>query len=90
MGTAFSNFISTMHQCMDLFCKLFGEIINNKKFELISKNCSPQIPKLVKDTFNIDTSPDFGKYLGYPILNKNPTPRDFNFIPDSMATKLAN
>ncbi|KAH0773137.1 hypothetical protein KY290_010274 [Solanum tuberosum] len=45
---------------------------------------------LVQDCFRITPSSDFGKYLGFPILNRNPRAADFHYILDKMRKKLSS
>lgn len=57
---------------------------------LHSKACSDSNHNLILQLLNITQAEKFGKYLGFPILNKNLKPSHFLHIIDNMKAKLSN
>lgn len=91
MSKATAKSIHTMSACMKFFCNLSGQRINSLNSRAFySKGCADDIRNLVYTTFGVRASPHFGKYLGFPILNHCPRPRDFQFIIDNILKRLSN
>lgn len=62
--------IQNIHNCITRFNILSGQRINASKSKAIfSPVCPQNVRFLIKDLFNISTAQEFGKYLGFPILN---------------------
>lgn len=53
-----------------------------------SKNTSKEDMDLFSSILGIKSSANFGKYLRFPIFHKRPTHGDFQFIIDSIKSKL--
>jgi len=71
------------------FCKLSGQNINTTKSKIIfSTNCPTTLTNDITNILDIKKSDSFGTYLGFPILNKHPRPKDYQFIIDKMRAKL--
>jgi len=70
--------IHTISNSLAKFCTLSGQKINTTKSKaLFSSNCDFNIKALVKHLLDISPSSHFGKYLGFPILNRKPKACDF-------------
>ncbi|KAG5625231.1 hypothetical protein H5410_010449 [Solanum commersonii] len=83
--------IQTIHRVLFAFCTLSGEKINSSKSKaLYSKACSDATRNLILQLLNITHATNFGKYLGFPILNKNPKPFNFLHIINNVKAKLSN
>lgn len=67
-----------------------GQKINyTKSCVFFSNNCSQQDRDFVLTFLNIPQGHSFGKYLGFSILTKQPTKRDYQFIIDNFKNRLA-
>lgn len=85
------NSVTTLYECMHYFSIISQQKINTTKSKaFVSPNCSTSIIALVKNTFNIHPSNNFGKYLGFSILNQKPKYSNFQFTLDNMRKKLAS
>lgn len=85
------NTCNSIKNSLSLFCKLSGQNINLQKSKIILfKNCTPNLAKEVANVFNIKIGNSYGKYLRYPILQNQPTHKDYQFIIDNMQRKLTS
>lgn len=74
-----------------MFCNLSGQSINIHKSKILfSKNCPLNTAKEITNCFNIKISQFFGKYLGFPIVEKNPKAADYQFIIAQMRGRLSS
>ncbi|XP_070004851.1 uncharacterized protein [Nicotiana sylvestris] len=74
---------------LDYFSKISRQKINLAKSKILfSKNCPEPDIKDITNILGIRKSEFFGTYLGFPILNNTPRPRDYHFIIDKMRSQL--
>lgn len=92
ISQANSKTIYTVHRVLSAFCTLSGEKINSSKSKVFYyfKACSEDILNLIWQFLNIAPEEGFGKYLGFPFINKNPKPTNFIHLIDNMRAKLSN
>lgn len=80
-----------MKQCLELFCKVSGQIVNFKKSGIY---CSPNTCKgMATDTSRICGSPltdNLGKYLGMPLLHFKITKTTYSKLVDKVHARLAS
>lgn len=82
--------IHTIHHVLFTFCSLSGQRVNATKSRAVfSPACNTNICALVHQLLNINKSINFWCYLGFPILQKKPTPKDFQYLIDNFRNKLA-
>lgn len=72
------------------FGALSGQQVNKAKSKILfSRNSPKDIKKHISENLGIKSSTDIGKYLGFPIINKRSSAKDFQFIIDNLQSKLA-
>lgn len=68
-----------------------GHNFNKTKSKIIvSKTCHPQIKISLTNLFDINISNSLGMYLGFPITDKKPKSKDYQFLIDRMRFRLNN
>ncbi|KAH0709483.1 hypothetical protein KY284_010910 [Solanum tuberosum] len=79
----------TILTTMSNFCKSSGQSIKYGKSKIIfSADFKEENASKCSNILNIKTSDSFGKYLGFPIIHSKRTHKDFQFIIDSMNSRL--
>nr|XP_009784753.1 PREDICTED: uncharacterized protein LOC104233125 [Nicotiana sylvestris]XP_016498758.1 PREDICTED: uncharacterized protein LOC107817444 [Nicotiana tabacum] len=69
-------------------CKSSQKVNNIMSKVIFSTNCQQEEVRLAR-ILTIKPSLSFGKYIAFPVFHKRPTNRDYQFIIDSMQSKLA-
>lgn len=90
IGKANQKTGNCIKHCLNLFMEETGLSINYAKSRLVfSKKYLRDITTHFANLFNMKSSVEFGKYLGFPILNFKPKLKDFQFVIDKMRSKLS-
>lgn len=85
-----STTCKTLKDTLQNFCKWSGKTINNNKSKILfSSNASFSTVANTANFFNMNYCTNFGRYLGFPIFDKKPSPADYGFIIDNLTKKLA-
>lgn len=75
---------------LDSFCDIFGLKVNLTKSKIyISPNVSQQTHNSLCQVIGFISTPNLGKYLGFPLKQPGSTGHDFDFIIDRVKSKLA-
>ena len=75
---------------LDSFCDIFGLKVNLTKSKIyISPNVSQQTHNSFCQVTSFSSTPNLGKYLGFPLKQPSSTGHDFDFIIDRVKSKLA-
>ena len=79
----------SIRDTLDTFCELSGQKVNMTKSKVFF---SPNIGKETRDSLcsilGFKSTPNLGKYLGFPIQHKNSSSWDFDFILERVQNKL--
>jgi hypothetical protein len=79
----------SIKEVLETFCDLSGQKVNSCKSKAyFSPNVNPDQRRELCSVLGIDSTPDLGKYLGFPIKHSGSSVHDFDFIIDRMQTKL--
>lgn len=90
MGKANSKTCSTIRYGLDYLCEISRQTINYKKSRIIcSKNCNTSTTTDISSYLGIKSNKSIRRYLEFPIINGNPTYKDYQHIIDSMRVKLS-
>ena len=75
---------------IDEFCSASGQSISESKSKVyFSPNVDRDIRESLCDILGFNSTPNLGKYLGFPIKHSRTSAQDFNFILDKVKQKLA-
>ena len=81
---------SAIRDVLDDFCSLFGQTISEAKSKvLFSPNVDRDTRKSLCNILGFASTPNLGKYLGFPIKHVRSSSQDYNFILDRVKQKLA-
>ena len=76
---------------LDNFCSLSGQKINLSKSKVyFSPNVSPDLRHHLCNILGVSSTPDLGKYLGFPLKLNGRNSRDYNFIVEKVQNKLTS
>lgn len=79
----------SINMVLNTFANTSGLSVNkNKSKFFFSKSCPNCLTKETTSILDIPSSPELGKYLGFPILKRKPLIHDFQPILNSMTSKL--
>uniref|UniRef100_A0A2N9IFC0 CCHC-type domain-containing protein n=1 Tax=Fagus sylvatica TaxID=28930 RepID=A0A2N9IFC0_FAGSY len=79
----------SIKEVLETFCDLSGQKVNSCKSKAyFSPNVNPDQRRELCSVLGIDSTPNLGKYLGFPIKHSGSSGHDFDFIIDRMQTKL--
>ena len=74
---------------LDTFCELSGQKVNlNKSKVYFSLNISPESREEMCGVLGIHSTPNLGKYLGFPIKHSGSSSQDFNLVVERVQNKL--
>ncbi|XP_050259191.1 uncharacterized protein LOC126704213 [Quercus robur] len=75
---------------IDEFCSVSGQSISESKSKVyFSPNVDRDTRESLCDILRFNSTPNLGKYLGFPIKHSRTSAQDFNFILDKVKQKLA-
>ena len=81
---------STMRDVLDDFCARSGQSISESKSRVyFSPNVDVDTRESLCDILGFKSTPNLGKYLGFPLKNQGGNNQDLNFILDRVKQKLA-
>ena len=79
----------SIRDTLDTFCELSGQKVNMTKSKVFF---SPNVGQENRDSFcstlGFRSTPNLGKYLGFPIQHKGSSSRDFDFVLERVHNKL--
>ncbi|XP_075649704.1 uncharacterized protein LOC142620183 [Castanea sativa] len=82
------NYIS-VRETLDTLCELSGQKVHlNKSKVHFSPNTSPETREELCEVLGIHSTPNLGKYLGFPIKHPGSSTQDFNFVVERVQNKL--
>ncbi|XP_060962046.1 uncharacterized protein LOC115719437 [Cannabis sativa] len=75
--------------CLEKFCSWSGQKVNKFKTSIFFSNNTPNgMRRGIKEALGIDSPEGVTKYLGLPLFRSRQKDADFNFILDSLTSKL--
>ena len=78
-----------VREALDTFCDLSGQKVSHHKSKVyFSPNVSQSTRAELSDVLGFSSTPNLGKYLGFPLKHPGSTSRDFNFIIERVQAKL--
>nr|XP_023900980.1 uncharacterized protein LOC112012837 [Quercus suber] len=81
---------STIRDVLDSFCARSGQSISESKSRVyFSPNADVDIRESLRDILGFHSTPNLGKYLGFPIKHRGASNQDLNFILERVKQKLA-
>jgi hypothetical protein len=76
---------------LDNFCSLSGQKINLSKSKVhFSPNVCPDLRHHLCNILGVSSTPDLGKYLGFPLKLNGRNSRDYSFIVEKLQNKLSS
>jgi len=79
----------SVRETLDTFCELSGQKVSlNKSKVYFSPNTSLETRKELSEVLGIHSTPNLGKYLGFPIKHPGSSSQDFNFVVERVQNKL--
>ena len=76
-------------EVLDEFCSQSGHAISKAKSRVFfSPNVDQSDSEALSDTLGFQSTPNLGKYLGFPIQHSGASNQDFNFVLDKVKKKL--
>jgi hypothetical protein len=88
-GKATPKEAKSIQTCLEKYCLWFGQSINPEKSSIIfSKNTNPSTSAMILDFLPYSPDPTKSIYLGLPILFGNSKRAAFQFISDSVYSKM--
>ena len=80
---------TSVHETLDTFCELSGQKVNlNRSKAYFSPNISPESREEMCGVLGIHSTPNLGKYLGFPIKHPGSSSQEFNFVVERVQNKL--
>lgn len=81
---------STIRDVLDAFCARLGQSISDSKSRVFfSPNVDIDTRESLCDILGFKSTPNLGKYLGFPIKHQGAGNHDLNFVLDKVKQKLA-
>ena len=78
-----------IRETLDSFCDLLGLKINLRKSKVFfSPNVDIDQRSKLSDVLGFSSTPNLGKYLGFPFKHSGATSQDFNFVIERVQNKL--
>ena len=79
----------SVRETLDTFCEFLGKIVSlNKSKVYFSLNTSPESREEMCEVLGMHSTPNLGKYLGFPIKHPGSTSQDINFVVERVQNKL--
>jgi ribonuclease HI len=76
---------------LDDFCHLSGQKVNLSKSKVFfSPNVNPNLRHHLCGILGVSSTPNIGKYLGFPLRPNGRSSRDFDFIVEKVQAKLSS
>lgn len=80
----------TIKLVLDNFCQQSGQLVNSLKSKVFfSKRVPTSTYATFSDLLGIPTTPNPGKYLGFPLIHGRIDKHSFNFLIDKVQARLA-
>lgn len=80
---------STIKEVLHEFCTRSGQVVSEaKSWIYFSPNVDPDIRETLANTLGFQTTPNLGKYLGFPLKHSKNRSHDFGFGLDRVKQKL--
>lgn len=80
---------TNIRETLDSFCALSGLKINLRKSKVyFSPNIDLEQCSVLSEVLGFSSTPNLGKYLGFPLKHSGATSQDFNFIIERVQNKL--
>lgn len=81
----YNSLVDTLNK----FCNISGQTINFNKSRILFSNNTPQdIKNHISESLAMKQATNFGKYLGFPMINHRITSKYFQFIIDGLNNRL--
>ena len=81
----------TISRVLEEFCSVSGQKVNlSKSKAFFSPNVSPESRSSLCDILRVSSTPDLGRYLGFPLKSNGRTSRESNFIVEKVQVKLSS
>lgn len=78
-----------IRETLDTFCELLGQKVSLSKSKVyFSPNISPEYRSEMCEVLGIRSTPNLGKYLGFPLKHEGASSQDFNFVIERVRAKL--
>ena len=72
---------SAMREALDVFCIKSSQSISEAKYRVFfSPNVDKDTREALCDILGFSSTPNLGKYLGFPIMHRGSNSQDFNFV----------
>jgi hypothetical protein len=85
------NSCHTIIRVLDDFCHLSGQKVNLSKSKVFfSLNVNPNLRQHLCGILGVSSTPNIGKYLGFPLRPNGRSSRDFDFIVEKVQAKLSS
>jgi ribonuclease HI len=82
---------NTMVEVLEEFCDNSGQKINlSKSKAYFSPNVDPVTRDSLCGILGVSSTPDLGRYLGFPLRSNGRNTRDFNFVVERVQSKLSS
>jgi hypothetical protein len=88
---ASSSCCTTITRILEDFCLQFGQKVNLSKSKVFfSHNVSPILRHHLCGILGVTSTPNLGKYLGFPLRPNGRSTRDFDFVVEKVQAKLSS
>jgi hypothetical protein len=78
----------TISRVLDYFCYHFGQKVNMSKSKVFfSPNVNPNLRHHLCDILGVSSTPNLGKYLGFPLRSNGHSTKDFDFVMEKVQAK---
>ena len=78
-----------IRETLDTFCELSGQKVSLAKSKVyFSPNISPECRSEMCEVLGFRSTPNLGKYLGFPLKHQGASSQDFNFVIERVQAKL--
>lgn len=78
-----------VREALYTFCELSGQKVSLSKSKVFfSSNISSEHRNEMCEVLDIRSTPNFGKYLGFPLKHQGASSQDFNFVIERVQAKL--
>jgi hypothetical protein len=85
------NSCQTIIRVLDDFCHLSRQKVNLSKSKVFfSPNVNPNLRQHLCGILGVSSTPNIGKYLGFPLRPNGRSSRDFDFIVEKVQAKLSS
>jgi hypothetical protein len=88
---ASTSYCLTISRILEEFCFVSGQKVNlSKSKAFFSPNVSPDNRSSLCDILRVSSTPDLGRYLGFPLKSNGRNSRESNFIVEKVQAKLSS